>query len=319
MSRSKRTTAETAMVWPLYLLFLIGIVVSFRTATFNGVQPRKRRAVTIYDTTAQTTALRQSKESLQFIVLGGTGDLSMSKILPSLFDLYTREFHGLGVESNPPSFLVQLIARSDWTTSILQDTLMNRLTLPSDSTHYQSVEAKKSFVQRCSYVQVSSYHSAALAETVLSHPTASCTSTSTPSASTTTSTTPSTADTDTDTDSMNNSADTDTDTDRDTDTVVDDDVPRHRTIVYFSLPPAQYLPVLRALHHHPPVKSDRRAAQSNQLELVLEKPVGSDRATAQVVLQVTINLPSYTPRTCIHQNHITNDCLLINALFTCPT
>ena len=304
MSRSKRTTAETAMVWPLYLLFLIGIVVSFRTATFNGVQPRKRRAVTIYDTTAQTTALRQSKESLQFIVLGGTGDLSMSKILPSLFDLYTREFHGLGVESNPPSFLVQLIARSDWTTSILQDTLMNRLTLPSDSTHHQSVEAKRAFVQRCSYVQVSSYHSAALAETVLSHPTAS---------STTTTTTPATATAGTDSDSSNNSADIDTDT------AVDDDVLCHRTIVYFSLPPAQYLPVLRALHHHPPVKSDHRAAQSNQLELVLEKPVGSDRATAQVVLQVTINLPSYTPRTCIHQNHITNDCLLINALFTCPT
>ena len=293
------------MVWPLHLLFLIGIVVSFHLRHGKvGLSPRKRGAVTIYDTTGHTTALRQSKESLQFIVLGGTGDLSMSKILPSLFDLYTREFHGLGVESNPPSFLVQLIARSDWTTSILQDTLMNRLTLPSDSTHHQSVEAKRAFVQRCSYVQVSSYHSAALAETVLSHPTAS---------STTTTTTPATATAGTDSDSSNNSADIDTDT------AVDDDVLCHRTIVYFSLPPAQYLPVLRALHHHPPVKSDHRAAQSNQLELVLEKPVGSDRATAQVVLQVTINLPSYTPRTCIHQNHITNDCLLINALFTCPT
>ena len=276
-----------------FLFFVIGTVNSFRTASFHRVQPWRRREVTILDVATQTTALRQSRESLQFIILGGTGDLSMSKILPSLFDLYTREYHGSDLVTNASSFLVQLVARSDWSTPILQATLMDRLTLPPDSTHYQSIEAKRAFVQRCSYVRVSSYHSAELAEAVLIHPTASSNLT----AESSTSTLPAAADS---AFHLTNNC-----TDTETNTVIDGTAdehthPRHRRIVYFSLPPAQYLPVLRALHRHPPVKSDGAQsnlpvksdrAQSNLLELVLEKPVGADEASARVILQVTTTPP----------------------------
>ena len=255
------------MVPLLFLLFLWnGTVSSFRNALINRTPRWNRRAGRIRDKTAQTTtALLQAKESLHFIVLGGTGDLSMSKILPSLFDLYARKFLDSEL-TDSSSFLVQLVARSDWSTCTLHTTLMNRLTLPSDSIHCQSVDVKRAFVQRCSYIRVSSYHSTALAEAVLlSQPTASRTTNTIPTVS------------------MNNSTDTDT--------LI---AASYRRIVYFSLPPAQYLSVLQALHHHPPIKSDR--AQSNSpvksdrtqslLELVLEKPVGANHASARVVLQV---------------------------------
>ena len=216
----------------------------------------------------------------------------MSKILPSLFDLYVRKYHGseLMTESSSSSFLVQLIGRSNWSTPILQSTLMNRLTLPSDSMYYQSSdEVKRAFVQRCSYVRVSSYHSAELAEAVLlSHPTDS---TSSSSSNTPPATTDATADCIVDI--TNNNADTDTAA-----TAFGHHHRMRRTrIVYFSLPPGQYLPVLRALHRHPPaVKSDRAQSTidlpvqsdgaSSLLELVLEKPVGADCVSAQVIMQV---------------------------------
>lgn len=187
----------------------------------------------------------------------------MSKILPSLFDLYAREYHGV---TDSSSFLVQLIARSEWTTRSLQTTLLNRLKLPSvDSIQDESTfeDAKRAFVQRCSYVQVSSYHSAAVAEAVLSHPTASSITPISSFAGKA--------------DLMNTS----------TDKVMAADVSMNehclRKIVYFSLPPQQYLPVLRALHHHPP--SDNESCRAI-LELVLEKPVGSDQASARIVIQV---------------------------------
>ena len=252
----------------LFLFFWNGAVNSFRNALIHRVPPWNKRSA------STTTALRLStKESLQFIVLGGTGDLSISKILPSLFDLYAREYHDSEL-TDSMSFLVQLVARSDWSTSTLHAMLMNRLTLPSDSTHSQFDETKRAFVRRCSYVRVSSYHSAALVDAVLlSHPMNSSTiSTLLPAA---------------DTDAVTMNSNTDTDTNTVIEAPVERRVPRHhRRIVYFSLPPAQYLPVLQALHRHPPVKSDRAAAES-LLELLLEKPVGADRASARVTLQVS--------------------------------
>ena len=250
----------------LLLFFWNGAVSSFRNALIHRVPPWNRRAA------STTIALRLStKESLQFIVLGGTGDLSISKILPSLFDLYAREYHDSEL-TDSMSFLVQLVARSDWSTSTLHAMLMNRLTLPSDSTHSQFDDMKTAFVQRCSYVRVSSYHSAALADAVLlSHPTVGSITSTLPAA---------------DTDAVSKNTSTDTDTNTDIEAYVGRRAPRHhRRIVYFSLPPTQYLPVLQALHHHPPVKSDR-AADESLLELVLEKPVGADRASARVTLQV---------------------------------
>jgi len=244
------------MMLPILLLlfFWNGAVSSFRNALIHRVPTswNKRASPT-------TTALRQAIESLQFIVLGGTGDLSISKIIPSLFDLYAREYHDPKL-TDSTSFLVQLVARSDWSTSKLQAMLMDRLTLPSDSKYYQSDEMKRAFIQHCSYTRVSSYHSAALADAVLlSRPTVSSTTSTLPFA--------------------------DTDTITGIEDSAERQAHRHRKIVYFSLPPAQYLPVLHALHRHPAVKYDSGA--ESLLELVLEKPVGADRISAQVTLQVS--------------------------------
>ena len=194
-------------------------------------------------------------EHLQFIILGGTGDLSMSKIVPSLFELYTHQYsnHHALVST---AFLVVLVGRSDWSTATLQDKLRHKM-IDSDATADRDLV--ESFVRRCSYIPIASYSSALIASIILQ---------------TTTTTIASSA----------SSASSASNSDED-----EDEIQHRRNMVYFSLPPAQYLPVLRALrrHHqyHPStrVKSDRHPSTSRippHLDLVIEKPIGYDQLSA---------------------------------------
>ena len=183
-----------------------------------------------------------------FIILGGSGDLSSSKIVPSLFDLFKQySVEGIknegtqsALDSELPStktglnqfdfsdFSIKLVGRSMWSDASIREKI--GLTLPpivltstsAEREHHEKKVAE--FLSKCFYTCVKSYDISAMSGLLYDR---------------------------TETKSKEGSENMVTDNEvnelRDRSYDLNKNAERVRNIVYFALPPRQYLPPLRAI------------------------------------------------------------------------
>ena len=263
---------------------------------------------------SKSEQLRCSAISQNFVILGGSGDLATTKIIPGLFDL-CKQFSVLSKSTNSsksprqigfdhdaasmgPStdfnyddFSVKLAARSVWSDDFLKDKLRNIL-----SSNIEESSAVKSlhdqlvseFLAKCSYTCIESYDSTAMSNLL------------------------------------------DTHNSKEYDNAGKVKVKKVRNIVYFALPPKQYLPALNAIKdiqnneiyeinehdEHQKIenvitsetseaKNEKNVVQDNDenhnddnsnndnnenlIEIVLEKPIGYDIATALEITKLALS------------------------------
>ena len=260
--------------------------------------------------------LRCTAISQNFVILGGSGDLATTKIIPGLFDL-CKQYSVLRKSSNSresprqigfdhdeasmkPStafnyddFSVKLVARSAWSDDFLKDKLRNILSSNiKESSSVKSLHDQlvSEFLAKCSYTCIESYDSTA----------------------------------------MSNLLNTNTNKKKEEyDSSGKVKVKNVRNIVYFALPPKQYLPALNAIkdiqnngiykfnehdehqkiansvptetseatneenvqNEHDCNNNDNNNDDKNEnlIEIVLEKPVGYDSATALEITELALS------------------------------
>ena len=205
-----------------------------------------------------------------FIILGGSGDLSSSKIVPSLFDLFKQYSIGEGIRNegtrsaldnellstktalsqfNFSDFSIKLVGRSMWSDDSIRDKIS--VTLPPIVLTSTSIERKHhekkvaEFLSKCFYTCVKSYDVSAMSE-LLYDQTESISKDR----------------------SRNMLSDNEIDELKDHPSDVDENTECVRNIVYFALPPKQYLPPLRAIKEirsllkRPDIKSSKISTEN---------------------------------------------------------
>jgi glucose-6-phosphate 1-dehydrogenase len=265
-----------------------------------------------------------------FIILGGSGDLATTKIIPGLFHL-CKQYSALNGESNVPTissqeisklqpripyprrhfnyhdFTVKLAARSDWSNDFLRKKLEiillnenNDRSVEGEDFHTKLVDE---FLRKCYYTRVDSYDVDEMSQ-LMSVVTENNLNNKENAVEITNN-----INNDNDDDSTDNSSDND-----ESDSV--------RNIVYFALPPKQYLPALQSIRsiqtfsENIPNNLKKFVSSSesktteinskntdtdtdsnlrikhrikNTVDIVLEKPIGYDSKTALEITELALS------------------------------
>jgi glucose-6-phosphate 1-dehydrogenase len=254
--------------------------------------------------------LQCSAISQNFVILGGSGDLATTKIIPGLFDL-CKQYSALSKPTNREKsaqstqavvsstgfnyddFSVKLAARSDWSDEFLKNKLRNILSPntkePSskNSLHEQLVTE---FLGKCSYTCVEAYDINALSLLL----------------------------------KKRNEHENENNDEKRNENVngneneINGERKNVRNIVYFALPPKQYLPALNAIKNiqnkeiqdidkHNDINKTLKTKKTeevitikneaqkkknemqNLIEIVLEKPIGYDTETAMEITDLALS------------------------------
>ena len=247
--------------------------------------------------------LQCSAISQNFVILGGSGDLATTKIIPGLFDL-CKQYSALSKSTNPEKstqstqavvsstgfryddFSVKLAARSDWSDEFLKNKLRNILSPnikePSskNSLHEQLVTE---FLGKCSYICVEAYDTNALSLLL----------------------------------NKRNEHENKNNNENRNENEINGEGKNVRNIVYFALPPKQYLPALNAIKNiqNKEIQDNnknnninktfqtettevinkqngtekKKKKMQNLIEIVLEKPIGYDTETAVEITDLALS------------------------------
>ena len=253
--------------------------------------------------------------SQNFVILGGSGDLATTKIIPGLFDL-CKQYSTLSKSTNPEKstqstqavvsssgfnyddFSVKLAARSDWSDEFLKNKLRNILSpntkKPSskNSLHEQLVTE---FLEKCSYTCVEAYDTNALS-LLLNRRNENENKNNNEN------------------ENVNGNETENRNEDKNESIGEGKNV---RNIVYFALPPKQYLPALNAIKNIQNkevqdidknndinkalqtkttevmnIKNEcekKKNEMQNLIEIVLEKPIGYDTETAVEITDLALS------------------------------
>ena len=253
--------------------------------------------------------LQCSAISQNFVILGGSGDLATTKIIPGLFDL-CKQYSALSKPTNPEKstqsaqamvsstafnyddFSVKLAARSDWSDEFLKNKLRNILSpkvKESSSANTLHEQLVTEFLCKCSYTCVEAYDTNALSLLLNKR----------------------NEHENKNNENRNENKNRNENVNgNDTENEINGEGKKIRNIVYFALPPKQYLPALNAIKDiqnkgiqdvekyngmNKTVKTKAtelikmKSDAVNLIEIVLEKPIGYDTETALEITDLALS------------------------------